>query len=550
MMSAKGRLVVLSFLTLFVELALIRWAGSNIIYLSYFSNFVLLGSFLGIGIGFLRAKSPTDLFAWTPIMLAFFIGFVRIFPVEVECAGPQLINFGCMPSGLPIWLTLPVIFVAVAIIMASIAQAVARAFAGFEPLEAYRLDILGSLAGIAGFSLLSFLGAPPLVWGAVVAAAFLALSGRSLRLVQAVALGAVLFILGRESFEAGNSWSPYYKVSLFPVAPGVQEINVNGIPHQLIETIAERKRTEPVYMLPYRRAHASPLRNVLIVGAGNGTDVAIALAHGAKHIDAVEIDPRIYQIGRELNPEHPYQRPEVSVHINDGRAFLERTSNRYDLILFALPDSLALVSGQSSLRLESYLFTKEAMATARRHLNAGGAFGMYNYYRQGWLLDRLARTLELAYGHRPCVDSTVGAGGRFSLLMIGLRAQDAACATTWDPSSRSIPSPATDDHPFLYLQFRSIPQLYLVAIATVLLVRCCWCGERRDRSHKCAVTSTCFSWAPRSCCSRRRMSCSSRSYSARRGSLTHSCSSAFSLPSSLRSNSPNASASLILACCT
>ncbi len=303
-------------------------------------------------------------------------------------------------------------------------------------------------------------------------------------------------------------------------------------------------------MLPYRRAHASPLRNVLIVGAGNGTDVAIALAHGAKHIDAVEIDPRIYQIGRELNPEHPYQRPEVSVHINDGRAFLERTSNRYDLILFALPDSLALVSGQSSLRLESYLFTKEAMAAARRHLNAGGAFGMYNYYRQGWLLDRLARTLELAYGHRPCVDSTVGAGGRFSLLMIGLRAQDAACATTWDPLSRSIPSPATDDHPFLYLQSRSIPQLYLVAIATVLLVRCCWCGERRDRSHKCAVTPTCFSWAPRSCCSRRRMSCSSRSYSARRGSLTHSCSSAFSLPSSLRSNSPNASASLILACCT
>ena len=44
-------LVAASFLMLFVELALIRWTGSNIVYLSYFSNFVLLGSFLGIGLG-------------------------------------------------------------------------------------------------------------------------------------------------------------------------------------------------------------------------------------------------------------------------------------------------------------------------------------------------------------------------------------------------------------------------------------------------------------------------------------------------------------------
>ena len=39
-------------------------------------------------------------------------------------------------------------------------------------------------------------------------------------------------------------------------------------------------------------------------------------------------------------------------HINDGRAFLEGTDEMYDLILFALPDSLALVSGASQIRLE------------------------------------------------------------------------------------------------------------------------------------------------------------------------------------------------------
>ena len=55
-------LLLASFLMLFVELVLIRWAGAYVVYLSYFSNFVLLGSFLGIGIGFLRAKKGPDLF--------------------------------------------------------------------------------------------------------------------------------------------------------------------------------------------------------------------------------------------------------------------------------------------------------------------------------------------------------------------------------------------------------------------------------------------------------------------------------------------------------
>src|SRR5881409_2018571 len=65
--AARWRLFALSFLMLFVELALIRWTGSNVLYLSYFSNFVLLGSFLGIGLGFLRADAKRNLFRWSPV---------------------------------------------------------------------------------------------------------------------------------------------------------------------------------------------------------------------------------------------------------------------------------------------------------------------------------------------------------------------------------------------------------------------------------------------------------------------------------------------------
>ena len=58
------------------------------------------------------------------------------------------------------------------------------------------------------------------------------------------------------------------------------------------------------------------------MGAGSGSDVAIALSKGAKHVDAVDIDPRILEIGAERNPNHPYQDPRVTRYVDDGRAFL------------------------------------------------------------------------------------------------------------------------------------------------------------------------------------------------------------------------------------
>src|SRR5436190_6507477 len=154
---------------LFVELALIRWTGSNVVYLSYFSNFVLLGSFLGIGVGFLRANAKVNLFRWSPIALALLVLFVHKFPVTIDRSGSGLLFFGDFQrSGLPIWATLPVIFVVVAAVMAMIAEGVVRQFKEFEPLEAYRLDIIGSIAGILAFSALAFGNASPAMWGIIV----------------------------------------------------------------------------------------------------------------------------------------------------------------------------------------------------------------------------------------------------------------------------------------------------------------------------------------------------------------------------------------------
>src|SRR5947207_13839995 len=105
LVDGRPRLFLLSFLMLFVELALIRWLGANVVYLSYYSNFVLLGSFLGIGIGFLRARSRVNLFPWAPAALTLLVYFVLHFPVQVTNASAQLVFFGSGSSfkttGLP-----------------------------------------------------------------------------------------------------------------------------------------------------------------------------------------------------------------------------------------------------------------------------------------------------------------------------------------------------------------------------------------------------------------------------------------------------------------
>ncbi|MDP9240125.1 MAG: spermidine synthase [Actinomycetota bacterium] len=456
-----------SALVLFVELALIRWTGANVLHLSYFSNFILLGSFLGVGLGFLRAKRRRDLSSWWPVFLAPFVALVLAFPVQVNQNSDQILYFTSVrPTGAPSWVTLPVIFLSVAAVMTCLGEGVGRLFGDFAPLTAYRLDLIGSLLGICLFTGLSFIGAPPVGWGLLAAAGFFALHGRRFPRVPALALVVLVVLLGAESLSAGVSWSPYYKVQVRE-APGRIDLSVNGIPHQ--SAIDITKSSVGLRATPYQRIVGNRLRHVLIVGAGNGTDVAVALARGAKSVDAVEIDPRLAEIGRQRHPNHPYQNPRVHLVIDDGRAFLQRTTTTYDLIIFALPDSLTLVSGNSSLRLESYLFTRQAIEVARSHLAGGGAFAMYNSYRQTWLIDRYGQTLADVFGHMPCIDS-VGGGSRRAALVVGQAPAGQRCEQTWRSSQASTPVPATDDHPFPYLYKPGIPSYYLWVLLGVLLV--------------------------------------------------------------------------------
>ncbi|HEX6691608.1 MAG TPA: hypothetical protein VF110_10725 [Burkholderiales bacterium] len=414
-------LFLISFLILFLELAAIRFFAATVVFLAFFTNIVLLASFLGMSVGLLTASRQQNLArsvlplallstaAAVATHLAYWSWFDRI-SVTVGQEAQQLIYFGTEsrrdPSRwlIPIWAIGGAFFALIALTFVGLGQVMGRAFNAIpDRVAAYSVDVLGSLTGIALFALMSWLELSPVAWFAPALALALYFAGwrRPVQIAAAAATLALVAIASHALLSSGRpAWSPYYKVS-HDVAR--HAIATNDIGHQYMQTVG---RTGTPYLMPYllnRDAGGAPLEDVLIIGAGSGNDVSAALQSGAKRIDAVEIDPVIREIGRHHHPERPYSDPRVTAQIDDGRAFVRRAERKYDLVVYALVDSLVLHSGYSSLRLENFLFTREAFEDVKRVLKPDGVFVMYNFYRQGWVVGRLAQTAGEVFGSQPLV---------------------------------------------------------------------------------------------------------------------------------------------------
>ena len=473
---ARLRLFLTSGTLLFVELLLIRWIPANVVYVGFFNNFLLLASFLGIGIGILLGRRvATSVAVWfAPIAFALVL-FVSLAQVNVKNdlgdlwfatrEGRQLdINFFVLPS----------LMILTTTAMAVLAIPLGPLLRAMPPLRAYAVDIGGSMAGIALFAGVSLMGLPPSVWftiaGVLVALLTFGGASRGARAIATTALvGAVALCWSIETI-GGSTYSPYYRLDVVHT-PRTNVIFVNGVPFQ--EMLAADQPKEAYYDQVYRWFPGRTFANALIIGAGSGTDLSVALAHGVKAIDAVEIDPGIAAIGRTQHPDHPYADPRVSVTITDGRAFLRNSIERYDLILFAVTDSLTLVSSTSNLRLESFLFTEESFATARDHLTPDGIFVMYNYYREPWLVQRYANMVARVFGSAP-ITRTYATGNLGAAviangpLVQGLAGGRPPGDTIQPVDLSSAPRPATDDWPFPYLRDPGIAAHYVLGLAIMI----------------------------------------------------------------------------------
>lgn len=449
-MTPRRDLFLVSFLILFFELAAIRWFGSTVIFLTFFTNIVLLACFLGMSVGLLTARRQREhvrlVLPLAALAMALALGlYVAYAAWEHELtitmgdqqASPRMIYFGAEyrpadPSRwlVPMWAVAGAVFAMIALTFVGLGQVMGRAFDAIpNRVAAYSIDVVGSLAGIAAFALMSAFELPPTAWFVPIVLLALYFAGWQ-RPGQAGAALAVLVLAALAAhalpwFRAEILWSPYYKVSY---APERRTIHTNNLSHQAMLPIGEHG---PVYLLPHllnRDAGGAAFEDVLIIGAGSGNDVAAALRAGAKRVDAVEIDPVIQRLGKRHHPDQPYADARVSPHLDDGRSFVRRTERSYDLAVYAVVDSLVLHSGYSSLRLENFLFTREAFADVKARLKPDGVFAMYNFYRQGWVVSRLAQMAEDAFGAPPVVISLpyreqIRSGdsqiGHFTLLLAG-----------------------------------------------------------------------------------------------------------------------------------
>jgi len=474
----RTRLVLTSGTILFVELLLIRWIPSEVRYIGFFSNFLLMASFLGIGIGLLLGRRrKLDTIAFFPLLLVIVVALITFLELNVQVRSQEELFFGLAESRAADvnFLVLPIVFGLVTALMASLAIPLGPLLRSMPPLQAYGWDIVGSMLGIAAFTILSAAGTPPVVWfvvGSILVGLVIAGSRIGwLAFPSVAALGLVLFITASAA-TPDEIWSPYYRINTYRAANGELYVNVNGIPHQALHPVDAPK--EQFYDQLYKWFPGRTYDEVLIVGAGSGTDAAIALSKGAGHVDAVEIDRAIQKLGVDFHPDRPYEDARVTRHENDGRAFLRGTDKQYDLVIFALPDSLTLVSSTANIRLESFLFTDQAFQSVKDHLAPNGVFVLYNYYREEWLISKLYAMLDETFESPPILrmydarKATLAAGPLIDSLNGGPPPADTVDRV---PSvGEPVPKAASDDWPFLYLRTPFIAPHYLLGLAFVFAI--------------------------------------------------------------------------------
>ena len=498
---------------------LIRWVATEVRVFAYFQNLALIACFLGFGLGCYwshRRKSLLfSLGALSVLVLLveapnnawhkFLIVLSEILSFSPDAAMWGFLQFTGISRGVFYLLFgTSLIIVAIFLLLLVAVMIPVGQWVGFyldqtrDPVRAYSVNLLGSLAGIWVFAGMAFLSLPPEIWFCVAFSLLIFIPPRSrmVSLAGVALLVASIFAMSAARNPAVQTyWSPYQKLELQSLGDQEYTVQVNNTGYMGIANttpdflgrhpeIAANYREFSSYDAPYRFARSRD--RVLIVGAGAGNDAAAALRNGALQVDAVEIDPVIYGLGKRNHPDHPYDSPKVHLVLNDARAFLRQAQGQYDVIMFGLLDSHTQFSDFSNMRVDNYVYTEESFRDARRLLKPDGILVLKFEVRPPWtwLGQRFFAMLNGIFDRAPIVFHAGWLGNMASASIFiesndpGLwqRAQqaDLAALIAKNPppfpiTSRGAPPPATDDWPYVYHVNHSIPRTYLT-VSLVLLV--------------------------------------------------------------------------------
>ena len=529
MQSKALRLFYVSSLALFLELLLVRYLAVEIKFFMFFKNFVLMAAFVGMGLGAGMGGSKRNLSGWLHALSAVVV-LLAVFAKELG------LNAAFIPTGansflwyhirtMNDWATLTKVFasclgltVLVAAVFVPLGQSLGRLIDELPSDTAYAWDLGGSIMGVIAYSGSAFLGWSPKVGiGLVMLAAIPLVDARRWRAVAiaiSVALAAVLATAKTAPDWKPTSaladgtrmpeywWSPYHRVHWEPyqaqklatgelVNPGYFGF-LNGYYYfDLLDfRLATAKPPVPLvraaantdistafahYSVPYQFEKGA--QSVLLLGAGPGNDTAVAILNGATDITAVEIDPAVIRLGREVHPMKPYLDPKVTVVNDDARAYMARCQRQFDIVSFGHLDSINLVSSFSSVRTDSYIYTKESMRTAYSLVKPGGTLSV-SFSGQEWILVKLNALLADASSSRPQVFQDAYMGTTTFIVQ-----KPAAPGTvvgpemTLDEVAKTLPLTRlvsfveisddlvpTDDWPFLFLNERTPSPYHVVEI--------------------------------------------------------------------------------------
>jgi|SRR5262252_614757 len=490
--------------SLFLELALIRWQATVFPFFSFYKNLSLLSCFAGLGLGYaLGRRDRVPLFLTLPLlcwqflfMMAMRYGmtyeqfhslYVLPFREQLNMGLPHV---GQYWQGLQSYYVLAVVFLLTALAFVPVGQLCGSLMERREKLTAYGFNLLGSLAGVLLMFVVSALWTPPTIWFLISFAVLLAFHARRKSIIVLAASSAALAMLIL-AWPVSPTWSriysPYQLLEVGRDDHGYMEIRAAGHYYQKVYDFLNTGDKWPAdsdvriarnyYDLPYRIVHQP--QDVAVVGAGSGNDVAAALRAGAGRVDAIEIDPAILMLGYEGHPEHPYADSRVHAINNDARSFLRSTDRKYDLIVFGLLDSHTLLSQSSSVRLDSFVYTVQAMREARARLKPHGVISLTFTVLNDQLGRKIYLMLKDAFDGRPPLCYMIGYDAGVIFLEsedpITMPADVVAQKGFWNktptysnPSIRADVS--TDDWPFFYMPVRIYPVSYLGMVALVLFL--------------------------------------------------------------------------------
>lgn len=486
-------------LSLFLELGIIRWQSSVLEFFAFYKNYSLLACFVGLGLGYaLATRDRIPLLLTIPLLawqFAFMIGvrfglggaeYLQALPIR-EQVGMGLANSGVLQI-LALYALMTIVFLITALGFLPVGQLCGRLMERRTKLRAYGLNLLGSLLGVVLMLAASFLWTPPLVWFSLCFLTILFfLLRRPTTLVSGIAFTVVAVIA--LAWPVNPLWNRIYSpYQLLEVGhsdeTGLALIRAAGHYYQRIYDLSSgnvNPRLASIrgyYDFPYK-VHPR-LDDVAVVGAGTGNDVSAAVRAKAAHVDAIEIDPAILQVGKADHPEKPYSSPVVHPVVNDARSFLRRTDQRYDLIVYGMLDSHTLLSQGSSVRIDSFVYTVEGLRDARNRLKPDGMISLSFSVMSDAIARKIYLMLEQAFDGRPPICVRAG----YDRSTIFLASND----SNWTLPSNVVQesgfvdrtayyaNPAiqadvsTDDWPFFYMPRRIYPISYVVMVIQVLIL--------------------------------------------------------------------------------